>query len=65
MDIMTNACFSNHLHNCANDIRKQRSDGEIGLRASGTLAKLAMFRWMQNFKVRLKQLGIKEWIVKK
>ena len=44
---------------------RQKKGGPIGLRASGSVAKVAMEDWLKKFEKRVKELGIEVFLLRK
>ena len=59
------ATFSNHFYKWKNAVRRQRKGGAIGLRATGSLARITMDFWIECFKEKLSKAGIEVWHLKK
>ena len=43
-------CMDHHSYSLGNKIRRQASGGPIGLKLSGTIAKVFMVSWCRNFR---------------
>ena len=64
LECMILACFENHIYKFGSEVRGQRAGGAIGLRATGSLAKVTM-DWIEKHRERLNDLGINIWLLKK
>ena len=48
-----------------NQIRKQKTGGAIGLGATGSLSRVTMDMWIQEFRRKVESAGAKIWLLKK
>ena len=51
--------LNNHMHKWEEEVYQQSKGEQIGLRASGTMAKAAMEEWMWKFQEKFENLGFK------
>ena len=65
VEIAVKTTFKTHYYKWSDGIYKQMAGGPIGLRASGSIAKLCMEIWLTEFRKKLEQLGIKVWLLRK
>ena len=56
---MVKAIFNTHVHKWGEKMFKQQKGGQIGPKASGTVAKCAMDDWLKRYEKLLKSLGFK------
>ena len=57
--------FTNHLYRWNSKLYRQAKGGPIGLRATGSCARMMMDDWMKKFKQKLEENGIEVWIMTK
>ena len=65
VEILIKTTFQTHFYKWNRKIFKQREGGPIGLRASGTVAKLIMELWLREVRKRLETAGFKVWLMEK
>ena len=59
------ATFNNHFYKWNNSIHRQKRGGAIGLRATGSLSRITMDQWIQDFKKLAERAGVELWLLKK
>ena len=59
------ATFKNHFYKLDNQIRKQQTGGATGLRATGSLSRVTMDKWITEFRRKVESAGAKKWLLKK
>ena len=65
LESATMATFNNHFYKWNNSILRQKKGGAIGLRATGSLARITMDQWLQEFRKLAERAGIEFWPLKK
>ena len=57
--------FNSHFYKWGGKIYQQMKGGPIGLKASGSVAKIAMEIWLREYRKRLEKAGFKVWLLQK
>ena len=65
IEILVTVTFETHVYKWAGKLYKQKKGGPIGLRASGTVAKIAMEEWIRGLGMRLEELGFTVHLLRK
>ena len=65
MEIMILTTFRSHFYKWGNKIHQQRKGGQVGLRASGVVAKVVMELWIREMKQRMENEGFEVFLKKK
>ena len=65
VEVMITATFDNHFYKWEGNLYKQESGGPVGLRATGSCAKLVMDNWLEAFKRKLEENNVKIYLLRK
>ena len=65
MEVAIRTTFKSHFYKWNGHIYKQQAGGPIGLRASGSIAKVCMEVWLQEFRLKLEKAGLEVHLLKK
>ena len=65
VECMVNVCFESHIYRWNDTVKRQKKGGAIGLRATGSLAKVTMDHWIEVFRRKLTDLDMRVWLLKK
>ena len=65
LECMIGATFRNHYYKWNNQLRRQAKGGAIGLRATGSLAKTTMDKWIPDSKGKIERARIWVWLLEK
>ena len=65
VECLVKITFSTHLYLWRGEVKKQRVGGPIGLRATGSCARIVMDKWLNRFRNKLHQQGVEVYLVTK
>ena len=65
IECLVKITFESHLYLWKGQIRKQKEGGPIGLRATGSCAKVVMDDWLKKFREKLEEQGIEVYLITK
>ena len=65
VEVAVKTTFHTHFYQWGGKIYRQKKGGAIGLRATGTVAKVAMEVWIRTFKAILIAAGVKVYLLSK
>ena len=65
VETLTETTFGHHYYLWNGQVYRQKKGGAIGLRATGSLSRVAMDHWIHTFRSKLETLGIEVLLLRK
>ena len=65
IEALISAAFNCHIYRWEGRVRRQVKGGAIGLRCTGSLAKICMDSWCERFEEILREIGVEIFLITK